>query len=38
MSQMMVVVFSLLLFLYSQKIKMILSVCAALIIVDDNSC
>ena len=40
MSQMMMVLlFSLLLwFLYSQKIKMILSVCAALITIDDNSC
>jgi len=33
-----VLLFSLLWFLYSQKIKMILSVCAALITVDDNSC
>jgi len=39
MSQMMVLLFSLLLwFLYSQKIKMIWSVCAALITIDDNSC
>jgi len=40
-SQMMVLLFSLLWFLYSQKIKIILSVCAhcaALIIIDDNSC
>jgi len=35
---MMGLLFSLLLFLYSQKIKMILSVCAALITVDDSSC
>jgi len=38
MSQMMVLLFSLLWFLYSQKIKMILSVCATLITIDDNSC
>jgi len=38
MSQLMAAVFSLLWFLYSQKIKMILSVCAALITVNDNSC
>jgi len=34
---MMVVVFSLLWFLYAQKIKLILSVCAALITMNDNS-
>jgi len=38
MSQMMVLLFSLLWFLYSQKIKMIWSGCAALITIDDNSC
>jgi len=41
MSRMMVLLFSLLWFLYLQKIKTILSVCAhcaALIIIDDNSC
>jgi len=38
MSQMMVLLFSLLWFICSQKIKMILSVCAALITIDDNSC
>jgi len=38
MSQMMVGMFSLLWFLYSQKIKMILSVCAALITINDSSC
>jgi len=38
MSQMMVVVFSLLWFLYAQKIKIIFSVCAALITINDNSC
>jgi len=38
MPQMMVGVFSLLLVLYSQKIKMILSVCAALITINENSC
>ena len=38
MSQMMLAVFSLLWFLYSQTIKMILSVCAALITFNDNSC
>jgi len=32
------VVFSLLWFLYSQKIKMILLLCAALITINDNSC
>jgi len=37
MSQMMVLLFSLL-FIYLQKIKMLLSVCAALITIDDNSC
>ena len=37
-SCMMVLLFSSLWFLYSQKIKMILSVCAALIKIDDNSC
>jgi len=38
MSQIMVLLLSLLWFLYSQKIKMILSACAALITIDDNSC
>ena len=38
MSEMMVLLFSLQWFLYSQKIKMILSVCAALTTIDDNSC
>jgi len=38
MSQMIVVVFSLLWFLFAQKIKIILSVCAALITINDNSC
>jgi len=37
MSQMMVVVFTLLWFLHSQKIKIIFSVCAALITIS-NSC
>ena len=36
MSQMRVAVFSLLWFLYPQKIKMILSVCTALITINDN--
>jgi len=41
MSQMVMLLFSFLWFLYSQKIEMILSVCAhcaALIIIDDDSC
>jgi len=38
MSHTMVLLFSLLCFLYSQKIKVILSVCAALITIDNISC
>jgi len=38
MSQMMVQVFSLLCFFIHKKLKMILSVCAALITINDNSC
>jgi len=38
MSQIVVVVFSLQWFLYAQKIKIVLSVSAALITINDNSC